>query len=252
LNLEHNYGDSSSISALFTRSLQHNNPKKIYVHMVRGCCGCSLLLCDDPICCATAVNVRVSQQVRRSQRVVPSRREKVFDEQEGPWTLWCVRGCLCRLISAVVFPCQFWMSWCNMLMKWGKPDTSRATLTRYLDPYRSRGFSCCVLIGWFDSALTVLPRRKHVAVIQKHGILEYKSGYPERGRTIFEGLLSSEPKRTDLWSVYIDQEVASGGFVFVRRGLVCVGGEVYRPQGMWTMRAACSSVLCTSNSPPKR
>ncbi len=59
-------------------------------------------------------------------------------------------------------------------------------------------------------ALTVLPRRKHVAVIQKHGILEYKSGFPERGRTIFEGLLSSEPKRSDLWSVYIDQEIASG------------------------------------------
>ncbi len=59
-------------------------------------------------------------------------------------------------------------------------------------------------------ALTLLPRRKHVPVILKFALMEYKNSFVERGRTIFEGLLSSEPKRVDLWSVYIDQEVAAG------------------------------------------
>ena len=63
----------------------------------------------------------------------------------------------------------------------------------------------------------MLPKRKHVPCILKFAILEYRNGFPERGRTIFEGLLSSEPKRTDLWSVYIDQETAAGDVDHARR-----------------------------------
>lgn len=47
--------------------------------------------------------------------------------------------------------------------------------------------------------------------------MEYKAGFQERGRTIFEGLLSSDAKRVDAWSVYIDQEVSAGDFDAVRR-----------------------------------
>lgn len=36
LNLEHTYGDATSLGALFARALQHNAPKKVYLHMVRG------------------------------------------------------------------------------------------------------------------------------------------------------------------------------------------------------------------------
>lgn len=32
----------------------------------------------------------------------------------------------------------------------------------------------------------------------------------ERGRSLFEGVLRNYPKRLDLWSVYLDQEVAQG------------------------------------------
>lgn len=31
-----------------------------------------------------------------------------------------------------------------------------------------------------------------------------------RGRSIFEGILRNYPKRLDLWSVYIDQELKAG------------------------------------------
>jgi rRNA biogenesis protein RRP5 len=37
--------------------------------------------------------------------------------------------------------------------------------------------------------------------------MEYKLGDPERGRTIFEGIVDSYPKRLDLWRVYIDKEI---------------------------------------------
>merc|ERR1712034_102535 len=32
-------------------------------------------------------------------------------------------------------------------------------------------------------------------------------GHVERGKTIFEGLLANYPKRTDLWSVYLDAHI---------------------------------------------
>ncbi|CAE8598948.1 unnamed protein product, partial [Polarella glacialis] len=52
--------------------------------------------------------------------------------------------------------------------------------------------------------LAALPRRKHPVVVSKAALLEYQEGSAERGRSVFEGLLDSYPKRTDLWSVYID------------------------------------------------
>jgi len=55
--------------------------------------------------------------------------------------------------------------------------------------------------------LTVLPRAKHPQVVSKAALLEYQYGSAERGRSVFEGLLDSYPKRTDLWSVYIDAHI---------------------------------------------
>lgn len=42
--------------------------------------------------------------------------------------------------------------------------------------------------------------------ISKFAQLEYKFGDAERGRTIFEGIVDSHPKRWDIWSVYISME----------------------------------------------
>lgn len=43
--------------------------------------------------------------------------------------------------------------------------------------------------------------------INKFAQLEYKIGDPERGRTMFEGIISNYPKKIDIWSVYIDMEI---------------------------------------------
>lgn len=39
---------------------------------------------------------------------------------------------------------------------------------------------------------------------------EFEHGSVERGRSVFEGLMASYPKRLDLWNVYFDKEVKAG------------------------------------------
>jgi rRNA biogenesis protein RRP5 len=52
----------------------------------------------------------------------------------------------------------------------------------------------------------------------KFAALEFHSpsGSPERGRTMFEGLLSAFPKRLDLWNQLLDLEVQQGDKDIVR------------------------------------
>ena len=49
-----------------------------------------------------------------------------------------------------------------------------------------------------------------VSLISKFSQLEFKYGESERGKTMFESLLSTYPKRVDLWSVYIDMMLKTG------------------------------------------
>ncbi|KAM9970530.1 hypothetical protein ACTFIR_002389 [Dictyostelium discoideum] len=56
-------------------------------------------------------------------------------------------------------------------------------------------------------ALEILPKKKQIKVINKFAQLEYKLGDIERGRTIFEGLVSNYPNRTDIWNIYLDMEL---------------------------------------------
>ncbi|KAN0023901.1 hypothetical protein ACTFIV_008291 [Dictyostelium citrinum] len=56
-------------------------------------------------------------------------------------------------------------------------------------------------------ALEILPKKKQIKVINKFAQLEYRLGDIERGRTIFEGLVSNYPNRTDIWNIYLDMEL---------------------------------------------
>lgn len=55
-------------------------------------------------------------------------------------------------------------------------------------------------------ALKALPRRKHVKASCKVAQLEYRYGSVERARSLFEGILANNPKRLDIWSVYLTME----------------------------------------------
>ncbi|KAJ5782565.1 hypothetical protein N7457_004339 [Penicillium paradoxum] len=68
-------------------------------------------------------------------------------------------------------------------------------------------------------ALQSLPAHTHVETTSKFAQLEFRSanGDVERGRTVFEGLLSSFPKRIDLWNILLDLEIKVGDAEQVRR-----------------------------------
>ncbi|KAJ3175830.1 rRNA biogenesis protein rrp5 [Geranomyces variabilis] len=66
-------------------------------------------------------------------------------------------------------------------------------------------------------SLQSLAKRKHVKIICKFAQMEFRYGEPERGRTIFEGIMNNYPKRVDLWSVYLDMEIRNGDVALTRR-----------------------------------
>lgn len=68
-------------------------------------------------------------------------------------------------------------------------------------------------------ALQSLPSHTHVETTSKFGQLEFRSpnGDVERGRTVFEGLLSSFPKKIDMWNILLDLEIKTGDAEQVRR-----------------------------------
>ena|ERR1700753_3031172 len=64
-----------------------------------------------------------------------------------------------------------------------------------------------------------VPSYEHRLLTAKFAALEFTSpnGDAERGRTVFEGLLSTWPKRYDLWDMYVDLERGHGVAENVRR-----------------------------------
>lgn len=80
---------------------------------------------------------------------------------------------------------KVWLGRCGFHMRSGQAGAARAVL---------------------GEAVAALPRRKHVKVVSKFAILEFRHGSEERGRTLFEGLVRAHPRRTDLWGLYVAQE----------------------------------------------
>lgn len=59
-------------------------------------------------------------------------------------------------------------------------------------------------------ATQALPNHTHIPLITRFAALEFRSasGDPERGRTVFEGLLAAHPKKFDLWNQLMDLEIS--------------------------------------------
>ncbi|GAB4851487.1 hypothetical protein Ancab_030889 [Ancistrocladus abbreviatus] len=67
-----------------------------------------------------------------------------------------------------------------------------------------------------NRALLSLPRHEQINFLSQVAILGFKCGSPDRGRSIFEKILREYPKRRDLWSVYLDQEIRLGDVDIIR------------------------------------
>ncbi|XP_072477530.1 protein RRP5 homolog isoform X2 [Notamacropus eugenii] len=88
-----------------------------------------------------------------------------------------------------------WVKYGAFLLQMGQADASHRLL--------QRAFSC-------------LPQKEHVDVISKFAQLEFHLGDAERAKAMFESILSSYPKRTDIWSIYIDMVIKYGSQKEVR------------------------------------
>lgn len=88
-----------------------------------------------------------------------------------------------------------WLSYGTFLLQQGQSDAASALLQR---------------------ALKSLPSKESVDVIGKFAQLEFRYGNVERGHAMFDKVLTSYPKRTDLWSVFIDLMVKHGSQKEVR------------------------------------
>uniref|UniRef100_A0AAQ5YX76 Protein RRP5 homolog n=1 Tax=Amphiprion ocellaris TaxID=80972 RepID=A0AAQ5YX76_AMPOC len=88
-----------------------------------------------------------------------------------------------------------WLSYGTFLLQQGQSDAATALLQR---------------------ALKSLPSKESVDVIAKFAQLEFRYGDAEKGRNMFDKVLSSYPKRTDLWSIFIDLMVKHGSQKDVR------------------------------------
>jgi rRNA biogenesis protein RRP5 len=53
-------------------------------------------------------------------------------------------------------------------------------------------------------------------VLSHFAQLEYRLGDVERGKTLFEKILQTHPKKTDVWSVYFDASLKYEGIVEAR------------------------------------
>jgi rRNA biogenesis protein RRP5 len=67
-----------------------------------------------------------------------------------------------------------------------------------------------------EKATRALPRRKHVKFLAAAALHAFKHDSQDFGRSIFESLLQTYPKRTDVWGMYIDQEIKLGQEASVR------------------------------------
>ena len=55
-----------------------------------------------------------------------------------------------------------------------------------------------------------------INTILKFALMEFKLGEAEKGVTMFESVLKNHPKRTDIWSVYIDMLIRNNELEQVR------------------------------------
>ncbi|GMR42087.1 hypothetical protein PMAYCL1PPCAC_12282, partial [Pristionchus mayeri] len=81
---------------------------------------------------------------------------------------------------------EVWTLYGEYLYSNGREEEARALMTR---------------------ALQCVPNTRHVALIARFAALEYTKGDEEKGRNIFENLLATYPKKTEVWSTYVDLSV---------------------------------------------
>lgn len=64
--------------------------------------------------------------------------------------------------------------------------------------------------NYLQRSLEALPTKDYCTLVSRFALLENKNGFPDQAQSLFENLLTSYPKRVDLWFVYVDMLTKSG------------------------------------------
>ncbi|XP_020036363.2 protein RRP5 homolog isoform X2 [Castor canadensis] len=151
LNLENMYGSQESLSKVFERAVQYNEPLKVFLHLA---------------------DIYTKSGKLKEAGELYNRMLKRFHQEKA-----------------------IWVKYGAFVLRGSQAGASHRVLQR---------------------ALECLPTKEHVDVISKFAQLEFQLGDAERGKAIFESILSTYPKRTDVWSVYIDMLIKHGSQKEVR------------------------------------
>ncbi|XP_014588443.3 protein RRP5 homolog isoform X1 [Equus caballus] len=151
LNLENMYGSQESLTKVFERAVQYNEPLKVFLHLA---------------------DIYTKSEKFQEAGELYNRMLKRFRQEKAVW-----------------------IKYGAFLLRRGQAGASHRVMQR---------------------ALECLPVKEHVDVIAKFAQLEFQLGDAERAKAIFENTLSTYPKRTDVWSVYIDMIIKHGSQKEVR------------------------------------
>ncbi|XP_042545191.1 protein RRP5 homolog isoform X1 [Dipodomys spectabilis] len=151
LNLENMYGSEESLTKVFERAVQYNEPLKVFLHLA---------------------DIYTKSEKFKEAGDLYNRMLKRFRQDK-----------------------VVWIKYGAFVLRRNQAGASHRVLQR---------------------ALECLPTKEHVDVIAKFAQLEFQLGDAERAKAIFENMLSTYPKRTDVWSVYIDMVIKHGSQKEVR------------------------------------
>lgn len=111
---------------------------------------------------------------------------------------------------------KVWTLFAQFYLTNGRPNEARDLLPRSLKSLEKRKREPGYTLAARGAPLLTCCSPTDLKTITKFAQLEFKLGDAERGRTIFEGVVDSYPKRLDLWFVYIDMEIKQRNVLGVR------------------------------------
>ena len=192
LNLENVYGTEDSLEAVFKEAARANDSKTVHLRLASILDQAEKLEVSQPI---YKRNIIYFISVLQQAEVQYKRTCKKFGQSSKVWTL---SG--------------------EHYLRRGNVEEARKLLPRSLQSLEKRKREQTT--SFYDTH-TFLRRPTDLKTISRFAQLEYKYGDPERGKTLFEGIVDSHPKRWDMWSVYVDMEATQGNiqasrFVFLK------------------------------------
>ena len=186
LNLENVYGNDETMEATFKDAARHNDSKTVHLRLAS--------IYDQ----TEKYYVSLSRKIANLDSLIPrsqkaeeqyKRTAKKFGQSSKVWTLFA-----------------------EHYLRQGEVEEARKLLPRSLQSLEKRKRKSL----HSTSQISRVHVFQDLKTISRFAQMEYKLGDPERGKTVFEGIIDSHPKRWDLWSIYMDMEAGQGDIQSLR------------------------------------